>query len=106
MHLRFLSLLLARRYLGDRLLLLGNLWLESAVIGQIGACFPERLPQQMLNNLSESRELQRDFSLHRLQQLDLDLDRDLDQEQDLDLDLELDQEQEPDQVRPTDSENY
>lgn len=87
-----------RRYLGDRLLLLGNLWLESAVIGQIGACFPERLPQQMLNNLSESRELQRDFSLHRLQQLDLDLDRDLDQEQDLDLDLELDQEQEPDQL--------
>ncbi|KAM9847747.1 cullin-9 isoform 1-T1 [Aulostomus maculatus] len=59
-----------RYYLGDRLLAQGNVWLESAVIDQIGSCFPSRFPQQMLKNLSESSELQQEFHLYRLQQLD------------------------------------
>ncbi|XP_037536667.1 cullin-9 [Nematolebias whitei] len=59
-----------RYYLGDRLLAQGNTWLESAVIDQIGSCFPSRFPQQMLKNLSESAELQQEFHLYRLQQLD------------------------------------
>lgn len=37
---------------------------------QIGSCFPSRFPQQMLKNLSESAELQQEFHLYRLQQLD------------------------------------
>lgn len=64
---------LSRYYLGDRLLAQGNLWLESAVIDQIGSCFPSRFPQQMLKNLSESAELQQEFHLYRLQQLDRSL---------------------------------
>ncbi|KAK2824734.1 hypothetical protein Q5P01_021909 [Channa striata] len=59
-----------RYYLGDRLLSQGNMWLESAVIDQVGSCFPSRFPQQMLKNLSESAELQQEFHLYRLQQLD------------------------------------
>ncbi|XP_037638018.1 cullin-9 isoform X3 [Sebastes umbrosus] len=59
-----------RYYLGDRLLAQGNVWLESAVIDQIGSCFPSRFPQQMLKNMSESAELQQEFHLYRLQQLD------------------------------------
>ncbi|CAB1343564.1 unnamed protein product [Coregonus sp. 'balchen'] len=59
-----------RYYLGDRLLGQGKVWLESAVIMQIGTCFPNRFPQQMLKNLSESEELQQEFHLYRLQQLD------------------------------------
>ncbi|XP_028676954.1 LOW QUALITY PROTEIN: cullin-9 [Erpetoichthys calabaricus] len=59
-----------RYYLGDRLLGRGKVWLESAVIEQIGTCFPNRLPQQMLKNLRESEELQQEFHLYRLQQLD------------------------------------
>uniref|UniRef100_UPI0037E7245D cullin-9 isoform X3 n=1 Tax=Semicossyphus pulcher TaxID=241346 RepID=UPI0037E7245D len=59
-----------RYYLGDRMLAQGNVWLESAVIDQIGSCFPSRFPQQMLKNLSESSELQQEFHLYRLQQLD------------------------------------
>ncbi|XP_026164869.1 cullin-9 isoform X5 [Mastacembelus armatus] len=59
-----------RYYLGDRLLAQGNVWLESAVIDQIGSCFPSRFPQQMLKNLTESAELQQEFHLYRLQQLD------------------------------------
>ncbi|XP_054874354.1 cullin-9 isoform X2 [Amphiprion ocellaris] len=59
-----------RYYLGDRLLAQGNVWLESAVIDQIGSCFPSRFPQQMMKNLSESAELQQEFHLYRLQQLD------------------------------------
>lgn len=51
----------------------GKVWLESAVIEQIGTCFPERIPQQMLSNLSESDELQQEFHLYRLQQLDKSL---------------------------------
>ncbi|XP_062852004.1 cullin-9 isoform X2 [Trichomycterus rosablanca] len=62
-----------RFYLGDRLLSQGKVWLESAVIEQIGTCFPERFPQQMLSNLSESDELQQEFHLYRLQQLDKQL---------------------------------
>uniref|UniRef100_A0A671YJH5 Cullin 7 n=1 Tax=Sparus aurata TaxID=8175 RepID=A0A671YJH5_SPAAU len=62
-----------RYYLGDRLLAQGNAWLESAVIDQIGSCFPSRFPQQMLKNLSESTELQQEFHLYRLQQLDRSL---------------------------------
>ncbi|XP_064174037.1 cullin-9 isoform X3 [Anguilla rostrata] len=59
-----------RYYLGDRLLGQGKVWLESAVIDQIGTCFPNRFPQQMLKNLRESEELQQEFHLYRLQQLD------------------------------------
>ncbi|XP_067389128.1 cullin-9-like [Emydura macquarii macquarii] len=59
-----------RYYLGDRLLAQGNVWLEGAVIEQIGLCFPNRFPQQMLKNLSESEELQQQFQLFQLQQLD------------------------------------
>uniref|UniRef100_A0A673C4V5 Cullin 7 n=1 Tax=Sphaeramia orbicularis TaxID=375764 RepID=A0A673C4V5_9TELE len=59
-----------RYYLGDRLLAQGNVWLEGAVIDHIGSCFPSRFPQQMLKNLSESAELQQEFHLYRLQQLD------------------------------------
>lgn len=55
------------------------MWLESAVIEQIGTCFPERFPQQMLSNLSESDELQQEFHLYRLQQLDKSL-QDMDEE--------------------------
>ncbi|KAM9365042.1 LOW QUALITY PROTEIN: cullin-9 [Pholidichthys leucotaenia] len=62
-----------RFYLGDRLLSRGNVWLEYAVVDQIGSCFPGRFPQQMLKNLSESVELQREFHLYRLQQLDWSL---------------------------------
>ncbi|MGH0159893.1 UNVERIFIED_CONTAM: hypothetical protein FKN15_063488 [Acipenser sinensis] len=57
-------------YLGDRLLGQGKVWLERAVIEQIGTCFPNRFPQQMLKNLSESEDLQQEFHLYRLQQLD------------------------------------
>ncbi|XP_047458377.1 cullin-9 isoform X2 [Mugil cephalus] len=59
-----------RYYLGDRLLSRGTLWLEEAVVNQIGSCFPSRFPQQMLKNLSESEDLQQEFHLYRLQQLD------------------------------------
>lgn len=64
------SLRLCRYYLGDRLLAQGNVWLETTVVDQIGSCFPSRFPQQMLKNLSESAELQQEFHLYRLQQLD------------------------------------
>uniref|UniRef100_A0A671LD37 Cullin-9-like n=1 Tax=Sinocyclocheilus anshuiensis TaxID=1608454 RepID=A0A671LD37_9TELE len=63
-----------RYYLGDRLLGQGKVWLESAVVEQIGTCFPNRFPQQMLTNLSESEELQQEFHLYRLQQLDKNLE--------------------------------
>uniref|UniRef100_A0A667ZB77 Cullin 7 n=1 Tax=Myripristis murdjan TaxID=586833 RepID=A0A667ZB77_9TELE len=62
-----------RYYLGDRLLGQARVWLEGAVIDQIGSCFPSRFPQQMLKNLSESTELQQEFHLYRLQQLDRSL---------------------------------
>ncbi|XP_074845382.1 cullin-9-like isoform X2 [Carettochelys insculpta] len=59
-----------RYYLGDRLLAQGNVWLERAVVDQLGLCFPNRFPQLMLKNLSESEELQQQFHLFQLQQLD------------------------------------
>lgn len=68
-----LSSSICRYYLGDRLLAQGNVWLETAVVEQIGSCFPSRFPQQMLKNLSESAELQQEFHLYRLQQLDRSL---------------------------------
>lgn len=68
-----LSFSICRYYLGDRLLAQGNVWLETAVVEQIGSCFPSRFPQQMLKNLSESAELQQEFHLYRLQQLDRSL---------------------------------
>ncbi|KAL2083032.1 hypothetical protein ACEWY4_020805 [Coilia grayii] len=77
-----------RYYLGDRLLGQTKVWLESAVIEQIGSCFPNRFPQQMLTNLHESQELQQEFHLYRLQQLDKSL-------QDLDEEMMEDQSSEP-----------
>ncbi|XP_028845070.1 cullin-9 isoform X2 [Denticeps clupeoides] len=68
-----------RHYMGDRLLGQGKVWLESAVVEQIGTCFPNRFPQQMLTNLRASEELQQEFHLYRLQQLDKSL-QDLDEE--------------------------
>uniref|UniRef100_A0A8D0G4D8 Cullin 9 n=1 Tax=Sphenodon punctatus TaxID=8508 RepID=A0A8D0G4D8_SPHPU len=68
-----------RYYLGDRLLTQGKTWLECAVVEHIGLCFPNRFPQQMLMNLSESEELQQQFHLFQLQQLDkrlLEIDQD------------------------------
>ncbi|ETE66321.1 Cullin-9, partial [Ophiophagus hannah] len=59
-----------RYYLGERLLSLGNTWLESAVVEQIGLCFPSHYPQQMLKNLSELEQQQQEFHLFQLQQLD------------------------------------
>uniref|UniRef100_A0A670XZD8 Cullin 7 n=1 Tax=Pseudonaja textilis TaxID=8673 RepID=A0A670XZD8_PSETE len=59
-----------RYYLGERLLSLGNTWLESAVVEQIGLCFPSRYPQQMLKNLRELEQQQQEFHLFQLQQLD------------------------------------
>jgi hypothetical protein len=40
------------------------------VLEQIGLCFPNRLPQLMLQSLSTSEELQRQFHVYQLQQLD------------------------------------
>uniref|UniRef100_A0A8C7F2B6 Cullin 9 n=1 Tax=Oncorhynchus kisutch TaxID=8019 RepID=A0A8C7F2B6_ONCKI len=79
-----------RYYLGDRLLGQSKVWLETAVIMQIGTCFPNRFPQQMLKNLSESEELQQEFHLYRLQQLDKTL-------QDVNEEMMDDQPSEPDE---------
>ncbi|XP_036103856.1 cullin-7 [Molossus molossus] len=62
-----------QHYMADRLLSLGSSWLEGAVLEQIGSCFPNRLPQQMLQSLSTSEELQRQFHVYQLQQLDQEL---------------------------------
>ncbi|XP_061547027.1 cullin-9 [Phycodurus eques] len=59
-----------RYYLADRLLARTNVWLEAFVVERLGTCFPNRFPQQMLKNLSESSDLRQDFHLYRLQQLD------------------------------------
>ncbi|XP_053456966.1 cullin-9 isoform X1 [Nycticebus coucang] len=59
-----------QHYMADRLLSVGSSWLEGAVLEQIGLCFPNRLPQLMLQSLSTSEELQRQFHLFQLQQLD------------------------------------
>ncbi|XP_071596104.1 cullin-9 isoform X4 [Heliangelus exortis] len=71
-----------RHYLGDRLLAQGPSWLEGAVVEQIGLCFPSRFPQEMLNNLAESEELQQQFCLFQLQEQDkrlLELDTGLEE---------------------------
>ncbi|XP_059323602.1 cullin-9-like [Ammospiza nelsoni] len=71
-----------RHYLGDRLLTQGPSWLEGGIVEQIGLCFPSRFPQDMLSNLAESEELQRQFSLFQLQEQDkrlLELDTGLDE---------------------------
>lgn len=62
-----------RHYMADRLLSVGSSWLEGAVLEQIGPCFPGRLPQQMLQTLNISEELQRRFHVYQLQQLDQEL---------------------------------
>ncbi|XP_075411176.1 cullin-9 isoform X2 [Tenrec ecaudatus] len=59
-----------QHYMADRLLGLGPSWLEGAVLEQLGSCFPNRLPQQMLHSLRTSEELQRQFHLFQLQQAD------------------------------------
>lgn len=59
--------------MADRLLGVGSSWLEGAVLEQIGPCFPNRLPQQMLRSLSTSEELQRQFHVYQLQRLDQEL---------------------------------
>ncbi|XP_008827320.1 cullin-7 isoform X2 [Nannospalax galili] len=62
-----------QHYMSDRLLGVGTSWLEGAVLEQIGPCFPNRLPQQMLRSLSTSEELQRQFHVNQLQRLDQEL---------------------------------
>ncbi|XP_058931616.1 cullin-7 [Kogia breviceps] len=62
-----------QHYMADRLLSVGSSWLEGAVLEQIGPCFPNRLPQQMLLSLSTSEELQRQFHVYQLQRLDQEL---------------------------------
>ncbi|XP_008064323.1 cullin-7 isoform X2 [Carlito syrichta] len=62
-----------QHYMADRLLGVGSSWLEGAVLEQIGPCFPNRLPQQMLRSLSASEELQRQFHVYQLQRLDQEL---------------------------------
>ncbi|XP_033369216.1 cullin-9-like [Parus major] len=71
-----------RLYLGDRLLTQGPSWLEGGIVEQIGLCFPSRFPQDMLSNLAQSEELQRQFCLFQLQEQDkrlLELDTGLDE---------------------------
>ncbi|KAM6184616.1 cullin-7 [Rhynchocyon petersi] len=60
-------------YMADRLLGLGPSWLEGAVLEQIGPCFPNRLPQHMLQSLSTAEELQHQFHVYQLQRLDQEL---------------------------------
>lgn len=67
--------------MADRLLSLGSSWLEGAVLEQIGPCFPNRLPQLMLQSLHTSEELQHRFHLFQLQQLDRQLLEQGDQEE-------------------------
>ncbi|KAM3930644.1 cullin-9 isoform 2-T3 [Leptodactylus fuscus] len=59
-----------RHYLADRLLSLGPCWLENSVADHIGICFPNRFPQQMLKNLQEAKDLEREEHLYRLQERD------------------------------------
>ncbi|XP_036024179.1 cullin-9 [Onychomys torridus] len=70
-----------QHYMADRLLSLGSSWLEEAVLEQIGLCFPNRLPQLMLQSLRTSEELQRQFHVYQLQQLDRKLLEQEDQEE-------------------------
>ncbi|XP_066451544.1 cullin-9-like isoform X2 [Eleutherodactylus coqui] len=59
-----------RHYLADRLLSLGPCWLESSVVDHIGICFPNHFPQQMLQDLQEAKDLQREEHLFQLQERD------------------------------------
>ncbi|XP_059100118.1 cullin-9 [Peromyscus eremicus] len=70
-----------QHYMADRLLSVGSSWLEGAVLEQIGLCFPNRLPQLMLQTLRTSEELQRQFHVYQLQQLDRQLLEQEDQEE-------------------------
>ncbi|XP_003508368.1 cullin-9 isoform X2 [Cricetulus griseus] len=70
-----------QHYMADRLLSLGSSWLEGAVLEQIGLCFPNRLPQLMLQSLHTSEELQRQFHVYQLRQLDRQLLEQEDQEE-------------------------
>ncbi|XP_027814901.1 cullin-9 isoform X2 [Ovis aries] len=84
-----------QHYMADRLLSLGSSWLEGAVLEQIGLCFPNRLPQQMLRSLSTSEELQRQFHVYQLQQLDkLFLEQEDEEEQGLEEEEEEEEEEE------------
>ncbi|XP_036724842.1 cullin-9 isoform X2 [Balaenoptera musculus] len=84
-----------QHYMADRLLSVGSSWLEGAVLEQIGPCFPNRLPQQMLRSLSTSEELQRQFHVHQLQQLDkLLLEQEDEEEQGLEEEEEEEEEEE------------
>ncbi|XP_010615959.1 cullin-9 isoform X3 [Fukomys damarensis] len=84
-----------QHYMADRLLSLGPSWLEEAVLEQIGLCFPNRLPQLMLQSLRTSEELQRQFHLSQLQRLDwLLLEQGDQEEQDLEEEEVKEQEQE------------
>ncbi|XP_029799196.1 cullin-9 isoform X1 [Suricata suricatta] len=84
-----------QHYMADRLLSLGSSWLEGAVLEQIGLCFPNRLPQQMLRSLSTSEELQRQFHLFQLQRLDkLLLEQENEEEQGLEEEEEEAEEEE------------
>ncbi|KAL2791862.1 cullin-9 [Daubentonia madagascariensis] len=84
-----------QHYMADRLLSLGSSWLEGAVLEQIGLCFPNRLPQLMLQSLSTSEELQRQFHLFQLQQLDkLFLEQEDEEEKGLEEDEEEEEEEE------------
>ncbi|XP_010615958.1 cullin-9 isoform X2 [Fukomys damarensis] len=84
-----------QHYMADRLLSLGPSWLEEAVLEQIGLCFPNRLPQLMLQSLRTSEELQRQFHLSQLQRLDwLLLEQGDQEEQDLEEEEEQEQEEE------------
>ncbi|XP_040329508.1 cullin-9 isoform X8 [Herpailurus yagouaroundi] len=84
-----------QHYMADRLLSLGSSWLEGAVLEQIGLCFPNRLPQQMLRSLSMSEELQHQFHLFQLQRLDkLLLEQENEEEQGLDEEEEEAEEEE------------
>nr|XP_019593955.1 PREDICTED: cullin-9 isoform X1 [Rhinolophus sinicus] len=84
-----------QHYMADRLLSLGSSWLEGAVLEQIGPCFPNRLPQQMLQSLSTSEELQRQFHVYQLQQLDkLLLEQESEEEEGLEEEKEEEEEEE------------
>ncbi|XP_062953401.1 cullin-9 isoform X2 [Cynocephalus volans] len=84
-----------QHYMADRLLSLGSSWLEGAVLEQIGLCFPNRLPQLMLQSLSTSEELQRQFHLFQLQQLDkLLLEQEDEEERGLEEEKEEEEEEE------------
>nr|XP_013012193.1 cullin-9 isoform X2 [Cavia porcellus] len=84
-----------QHYMADRLLSLGSSWLEGAVLEQIGLCFPNRLPQLMLQSLRTSEELQRQFHLSQLLKLDwLLLEQGEEEKQDLEEQEEEDEEEE------------